>query len=140
MEFFYWLIQKSRWKSVLLLKIWKIHLLAMKFPCGRCFFNIYSYCFLVVIFFSWFYFQKGSIFCSLHDPAVEVASGYNDKNGVALWSRCGKTMVSFSVNIFLYFSSSSLSFSLFLFAIRKFLWEYVQQVICQIQFSIVYVK
>lgn len=36
---------------------------------------------------------KGSIFCSVHDPAVEVASGYNDKNGVALWSRCGKTMV-----------------------------------------------
>lgn len=36
---------------------------------------------------------KGSIFCSLHDPAVEVATGYNDKNGVALWSRCGKTMV-----------------------------------------------
>ncbi|XP_014789636.1 queuine tRNA-ribosyltransferase accessory subunit 2 isoform X3 [Octopus bimaculoides] len=37
--------------------------------------------------------KNGFIYTSVQDPAAEVPSGYNDKNGVAVWSKGGKTMV-----------------------------------------------
>ncbi|GAB1606964.1 queuine tRNA-ribosyltransferase accessory subunit 2-like [Argonauta hians] len=36
---------------------------------------------------------NGAVYMSLQDSAIEVPAGYNDKNGVALWSKGGKTMV-----------------------------------------------
>ncbi|CAI9738130.1 queuine tRNA-ribosyltransferase subunit qtrtd1-like isoform X1 [Octopus vulgaris] len=36
--------------------------------------------------------KNGFIYTSVQDPAAEVPSGYNDKNGVAVWSKGGKTM------------------------------------------------
>ncbi|KAK3579931.1 hypothetical protein CHS0354_014042 [Potamilus streckersoni] len=33
------------------------------------------------------------VFTSLHDPAVEVHSGFNEKSGIAIWGKGGKTKI-----------------------------------------------
>ncbi|KAL3871143.1 hypothetical protein ACJMK2_039160 [Sinanodonta woodiana] len=33
------------------------------------------------------------VFISLHDPAVEVYSGFNEKSGIAIWGKGGKTKI-----------------------------------------------
>ncbi|XP_071152396.1 queuine tRNA-ribosyltransferase accessory subunit 2-like [Mytilus edulis] len=34
--------------------------------------------------------QDFAVYCSLHDPATEVPSGYNEKSGTAIWTKGGK--------------------------------------------------
>ena len=35
------------------------------------------------------------LYASVHDPIVELPSGYNDKNSVAVWNKGGKRRVTY---------------------------------------------
>ena len=40
--------------------------------------------------------QGQLVYTSVQDPSEEVKQGYNDKSGVGVWGKAGKTMVTLS--------------------------------------------
>ena len=46
------------------------------------------------------------MYTSLHDPAEAVKQGYNDKLGVGVWGKAGKTKVNYSATLVSLLSST----------------------------------